>query len=873
MLKILEIRALRGPNRYSKFQSIYMLLDIGEFEEKPTDVIPGFIDNLLALLPSLQEHRCSIGKPGGFIERLHRGTWIGHVVEHVSLELQCLAGIEVGFGKTYTTEQKGIYEIVCRYIDEAAGIYAAKQAVALVEEVIAGNAFDLDNTLKTLKDIYKQNQLGPSTEAIIAEAKQRDIPVIRLDENNFIQLGHGIKQRRIQATLTDDTSALGVEIADEKAITKQVLMKAGIPVPRGQLVTTLHGVINVANEIGFPVTIKPNVGNHGRGVTVKVENETELKLAFASAKKLNKQVMVEKHLQGNDYRALVIDGKFVAAALREPAHVIGDGKSTIKMLVNKVNEDPKRGDGHTHLLTTITIDNMTKRFLKFNNYKLSSIPPFGEKVYLKGTGNLSTGATACDITDQVHPEVKFMCERISRIVGLDCLGIDIIAQTLEQPLNSATDGIVEVNAAPGFRMHIEPTIGTGRNVAKQFVEMLFPADADFEMPIIAVTGTNGKTTTAKLIAHALKHTGKTVGFAGTTGVEIDGVSIFEGDYSGPEGAAVILREPCVDYAVFEVARGGIIRRGLGFENCNVGIVLNVAEDHLGLGGVNNLEELSQVKATVIESVRSNGTSVLNADDPIVRGLKERGAGGVTYFTMDPNNKAVLEHLHAGGTAVVCDGQTIFIRAGAVCIGDLPVADIPLTMNGAAVFNIENVMAAVAALHGLGLDINAIRNGIATFHPDVKQNPGRLNLIDFTTFKVLIDYGHNPAAIRALGNALHSLTAGRKIAVASGTGDRMDEHIMDFGQSLSDLYDYIIIADQEPRNRPLGETANLVMKGALQNGFDQNNMEIIIDTTEAIDKAFTLVQPGDLIVVQCDDFQAVLNRIMEHFEKRLQQVVV
>ena len=845
---------------------MFMLLDIGEFEAQPSDTLPGFTDRLVTLVPSLHGHGCSVGEPGGFIQRLQRGTWAGHIVEHVALELQCLAAMEVGFGKTYDTSGPGIYKIVYRYRVESAGLLAGREAVALVEATARNRPFDIGAVITQLKELRENDLLGPSTHSIVEEAKRRGIPTLRLNKVSLVQLGYGSKQRRIQATMTDRTSALGVEIADEKSRTKELLRRAGIPTPKGATAGCLADAGRVAEDVGYPVTVKPEVGNHGRGITARVSDAAELEAAFAAARGICDSVIVERSLTGFDFRVLVINGNLVAAALREPAHVVGDGTSSIRQLIDDVNKDPRRGVGHERMLTAITIDLMTERLLSFQGYRIDDVLPADVKLYLKSTANLSTGGTARDVTDEVHQDVRLMCERVARLVGMDCIGIDIVAPGLDQPLPPDSAGIVEVNAAPGFRMHLDPTEGRARNVARPFVEMLFPSDVSFDVPIVAVTGTNGKTTTGKLIAHALKYSGKKVGFAGTTGVEIDGVPIVSGDYSGPEGSGIVLREPTVDYGVLEVARGGILRRGLGFDGCSVGVLLNVAEDHIGVDGVEDLEELALVKSTVIEVVGDSGVSVLNADDPIVVGLKDRAGGQLILFSLHPENETVASHLGSGGTAVVLQDGDVVIHSAEPSIHLLSVLDVPVTLSGVATFNISNVLAAVAALHGLGIPVDMIRSGISTFHPSATQNPGRLNLIDFVNFKVIVDYGHNVPAVKALGSVLPHITKGRKIVVAHGTGNRLDEHIKVFGAALAEVYDHLIVADADPRHRGPGETSGLVRAGALESGLADEKVEVVNDPIEAIDRAFGIVESGDLIVVQADEVEPMLKRVMEHFER-------
>ena len=867
-MKILELRALRGPNRYSRSPTIFMLLDIGEFEERPSDSLPGFPERLVEVLPSLHGHRCSIGEPGGFIQRLRRGTWAGHIVEHVALELQCLAGMEVGFGKAYNTSEHGIYKIVYRYLVESAGLLAGREAVALVEAIARERPFDAEPIVAELIEMRENDMLGPSTSSVVEEAKRRGIPTLRLNNASLVQLGYGAKQRCVQATMTDRTRALGVELADEKFRTKELLQRAGLPTPKGFIVGSIDDARRAAEDIGFPVAVKPNIGNHGRGITAHVADAKELKPAFAIAREVCEFVVVEKSLTGVDFRVLVINGKLVAAALREPAHVIGDGTSSIRQLIDGVNADPRRGIGHERVLTVVTVNDLTERLLALGGYKVDDVLPANEKLYLKSTANLSTGGTARDVTDEVHQDVRLMCERTSRLVGLDCIGIDIVAPGLDERLDPGSAGIVEVNAAPGFRMHLAPTEGKARNVAKPFVEMMFPSDESFDVPIVAVTGTNGKTTTAKLIAHALKYRGNVVGLAGTTGVEIDGVAIVSGDYSGPEGARMVLSEPTVDHAVLEVARGGIIRRGLGFEECHVGLLLNVADDHIGTDGVEDLEGLALVKSTVIEVVRDTGVSVLNADDPTVVGLKDRARGQVIYFSLQEENATVREHLRSGGTAVLLQDGNVVIRSAESLVNVLPVIKAPISLRGAATFNTANVLAAVAALHGLDMPVHTIRQSISTFHPSATQNPGRMNVIDFANFKVIVDYGHNVPAVEALGHVLSQITTGQKIVVAHGVGNRLDASIEMFGTALATVYDYIILADVDPRHREPGETPALVRRGIIDAGFPRDRTEVVINALDAIDRAFDIVRPGDVIVVQFDEVEPMLNQVMKHFERRI-----
>jgi len=860
-MEILEIRALRGPNYFSRYQTIYMLLDIEEFENRPSNEIPGFVDRLESLFPSLKEHRCSRGYEGGFLERVEEGTWLGHVVEHVALELQCLANMEVGFGKSLSTDEAGVYEIAFRYRVEEVGIEAGREAVRVVEALTEGEKPDKDEIIKKLKKIRDENMLGPTTEAIVREASEREIPKIRLNEHSYIQLGYGKNQRRIQASMTDNTSAIAMEIADEKRRTKEILEEAGISVPTGEAVTNLEDALEVAKNLGYPVAVKPNVGNHGRGISSRVEDSEELKLAFKEARRVHPQVIVEKYLTGFDHRLLVIDGELVAASRRNPPFITGDGDSTIQELIDELNSDPRRGIGHEKTLTKVEIDGMTKRILEQKKYDLDTVLPEGDKLFLKSTANLSSGGTATDVTDSVHPKTKMMAERIADIIGLDVMGIDMIVSDVKKPMDQNDGGVIEVNAAPGFRMHLDPYEGKERNVAKPVVDMLFPPGAESSVPIVAVTGTNGKTTTVRLISHILKMDGKGVGVACTDGLFRGNDLLKEGDFSGPQGAKFVLREKNIDHAVLEVARGGILRRGLGFEESEVGVFLNVARDHLGEGRINTIEEMAHLKGVVIESVKPSGKAVLNAQDPNVLKFKERVRSESILFSLDPEIEAVRKHTIDGGTVVTVENNQIVIKKEDNVWKVVEVSRIPITLEGKAAFNIQNCLAVVASSFALGIALESIKNGLLTFQSSTSQNPGRMNIIDIHGLKIMIDYGHNRPAVEALSEILDNLTEGEKIVVCQGTGNRKVEDIIDFGRTIGKVYDKVIINDADPRYRKPGETAEYVKKGVLESGLSEDRVEVILDELESIDAGFETATKGDLLVVQpCE-----IDKVIEHIE--------
>ena len=865
-MDILEIRAIRGSNYYSRYQVIYMELDIGELENQPSNKIPGFAKRLQSLIPTLKQHYCSRGYEGGFLERVKAGTLAGHIVEHVSIELQCLANMEVGFGKTLGTNANGVYDVVYRYRDEEAGIQAGKDAVKIVESLFHGKKVDLKSIILGLKEIRETSLLGPSTQSIIKEAQKRGIPFIRLNSESYVQLGHGVKQRRIQATIMDDTSTIGVEIADDKKRTKDILSQAGIPVPDGEEVASLKEAYKVAEDIGFPVVVKPLVGHHGKGISTNVRDRKGLKLAYSDANQIHDYVLIEKHLNGFDYRVLVINGEFIAAANRSPTPIIGDGESTIKQIIDRINKDPERGYGHEKVLTKIQVDKMTKRLLRKNNLTLKTVLPKEKKIYLKSTANLSMGGIAIDVTNEVHPLVKSMCERISKIIGLNVIGIDIIAPSLrEAPLGNGC-GVVEVNAAPGLRMHLKPYKGKSINVAKPIIDMLFPPGTEGTIPIIAVTGTNGKTTTVRLISHILKYSGSIVGTTCTDGIIIGNSMVIEGDYSGPAGAQLVLMDSTIDHAVLEVARGSIIRRGLGYDESDVGVFLNVSGDHIGEGRINTINDLARLKGTVVETIKPSGYAILNADDPLVMAFKDNIKAESILFSTDPTNPALTEHISMGGGVVTVDNNHIVIRKEDIESLVANLIDVPITLEGNALFNVSNALAATAAVYALGLKIEDIQAGLVSFNPTIGQLPGRMNLIDIGNIKVMIDYGHNASAIKALAELIPHLATGRKISVNHGTGNRLEDAIMDFGRAIGGIYDKIFLSDADPRNRPFGETPKLVLDGVLSTGFSEDSVIILDDERKAAIAALEEARDGDLVVIQACDVQQIIKDVLDYKER-------
>lgn len=864
-MKILEIRAMRGPNYWSirRHFLIVMKLDLEELEERPTHLIDGFADRIEAQFPSMYVHECSEGHAGGFFKRVREGTWMGHVVEHIALEIQTLAGMDVGFGRTRSTAEHGVYHVVFTYMEEKAGIFAAKSAVRIAQALVDGVEYDLEADIQRLREIREDERLGPSTGSIVEVAASRGIPWIRLNRHSLVMLGYGVNQKRIQATVTSQTSSIAVEIACDKEDTKNLLEAANIPVPRGRIIYDQEDLDAAIESIGFPLVIKPINGNHGRGATIHIRTREEAIEALAAAKKISRAVICERFITGLDHRLLVINYRFVAAAKRTPAMVTGNGKSTIQQLIDEVNKDPRRGYGHEKVLTAIKVDDSTLGILADKGLSLESILKDGEVLYLKATANLSTGGTATDVTDLVHPHNVFMAERIARIVGLDICGIDIMTDDISLPLGETGGAILEVNAAPGFRMHLAPTDGLPRNVAEPVVDMLFPPGTPFRIPVIAITGTNGKTTTTRLMAHIAKTAGYKVGFTTTDGIYINNILMQRGDCTGPQSAEFVLKDPTVDFAVLETARGGILRAGLGFHRCDIGIVTNVAADHLGLKDIHTLEDMARLKSVVVESVMPSGYSILNADDELVANMARNVQSKVAYFSMDEHNPLVRTHCEKGGIAAIAENGYITVCKGNWKIRVEKIVNIPLTFRGKAVFMIQNILPAVLASYLRDFRIEDIRLALETFIPSPVQTPGRMNMFEFKQFTVMVDYAHNPAGFQAIAKFLERIDARPKIGIIAGVGDRRDEDIVALGTLAAKMFDEIIIRqDRNLRGRSEEEIIQLMMQGVY--GVDRNkNTTIIPSEREAIDHAFKKAVKGSFIVICSDVVPDALDQVMKY----------
>lgn len=855
---------MRGPNYWSvrRHHLIIMRLDIGELEERPTDTIPGFYERMKEAMPSLLSHRCSEGHEGGFFERVQRGTWMGHVIEHIALEIQTLAGMDTGFGRTRSTGEHGVYNVVFSYLEEEVGRYAAKAAVRIAEHLISGEPYDLEADITRMREIREETRLGPSTGSIVEEAVKRGIPYLRLNGQSLVQLGHGVHQKRIRATITSRTSNIGVEIACDKEETKELLESYEIPVPRGRVVRTEEGLAEALDRIGYPCVIKPIGGNHGRGATIGVKTWEEACVALEKAKQISRRAVVERFITGLDHRLLVIDHKFVAAAKRTPAAVVGDGQRTIRELVAEVNLDPRRGYGHEKVLTQIEIDDHTEKLLTRRDMTPDSVPAKGETIHLKATANLSTGGTATDVTEMVHPFNVFLAERISRIIDLDICGIDIMTDDISQPLPETGGAVLEVNAAPGFRMHLEPTEGIGRNVAEPVVDMLFPPGTPSRIPIIAVTGTNGKTTTTRLIAHIMRNVGHKVGMTCSDGVYIMNRLLMTGDCTGPVSAQFVLKDPLVNMAVLETARGGMIRSGLGFEHCDVGICTNVAADHLGLKDINTLEELANVKSTVPRSVRKEGYAILNADDDLVMAMRKQCESRIALFSLDENNRLIRQHCKLGGLAAIYENGFITIAKGEWKLRIEKAVNVPLTYGGKAVFNIQNVLPAVLAAYVQGVKIEELRQALATFVPSPAQTPGRLNIFQFKNFQVVVDYAHNPHGFEALGRFLSKVPDTPKIGVIAGVGDRRDEDTMNLGRLSAQMFDEVIIRqDRNLRGKSDDDIIALLVKG-IQEVDPDKKYKIMKKEDEAIRHAIGTAPKGAFVVLCSDVVPDALQLVLK-----------
>jgi len=868
-MKIIEINAMRGPNYWSirRHKLIVMVLDLEEMEALPSNKIDGFNDRLKAMFPTMYEHRCSVGEPGGFFQRVDEGTWMGHIIEHIALEIQTLAGMDVGFGRTRGYGEEGVYNVVFAYMEESVGRYAAEVSVNICKALIAGEPYDLTDDIQHMRELREESRLGPSTGSIVEEAESRGIPWIRLNKYSLCQLGYGANQKRIQATVTSETSSIGVELACDKEDTKFLLEQAEVEVPKGDIIRRERSLEDACNHVGFPLVIKPVDGNHGRGITVDIQNYDDALIAFHHAKESSRNgaIIVEKFIKGDDYRLLVINNRLVAAAKRTPAHVIGDGKSTVQELIDEVNRDPRRGYGHENVLTQITVNELTEAIIKDAGYSLGSVIPNEEMLILKDTANLSTGGTAEDVTDIVHPSNISMAERISKIIDLDICGIDIATTDISKPLSETGGAVLEVNAGPGFRMHLAPTKGLPRNVAGHVIDKLFPKGDTGRIPIIAVTGTNGKTTTTRLIAHMAKMNGYRVGYTTSDGVYIQNRLLMTGDCTGPASAEFVLKDPTVNFAVLESARGGLLRAGLGFKKCDIGIVTNVAADHLGLKGIHTIEQLAKVKGVIPETVLPSGYAILNADDDLVYDMRRAVECNVALFSMDENNPGIKALQRIGGITAVYENGYVTICRGEWKMRIMKAENIPLTYGGKAKFMIQNVLPAILAANIQGFSIEDMKAALETFIPSASQTPGRLNMFKFENFTILLDYAHNPAGMLALKKFTDELDATVKVGIIAGVGDRREEDTNQIGSIAAEMFDEIIIRqDKRLRGRTEEDLINMLHDG-IKMVNPNKKTTIIPSEKEAITYAVKNAVKGSLIILCSDvipDALALVQRFKE-----------
>jgi cyanophycin synthetase len=857
-MELRKVFALRGPNIWANFSVLEAWVDLGPWKDSPSDSMPGFNDRLMAWLPTMIEHRCGIGERGGFFQRLRTGTYLAHILEHVTLELQTLAGSDVGYGKARELLGEGYYKVAVEYEVEELARAALETGRRLLMAAILDQSFDVEAEVVLLRKVYQKHSLGPSTKAIVDAAAARGIPWRRLNTGSLVQFGHGVKQRRIVAAQTDRTGAVAEEIAQDKDLTRDLLSAAGIPIPCGRPVDDAADAQAAAEEIGLPVVVKPRFGNQGRGVAVNLRTLEQVAAAYVAACEESSNIVVEKFAPGDDFRVLVVGDRVIAAAKRVPAQVFGDGNRSISQLIDEVNRDPRRGEDHATSLSKIKIDAVAMGVLAEQGYMPDSVPAAGTKVVIRRNANLSTGGTAEDVTDLIHPQVAARCIEAARVIGLDIAGIDVVAGDISVPLEAQSGVIVEVNAAPGLRMHVEPSSGKPQPVGDAIVTLMYgPASSsgtgdDGRIPTVAVTGTNGKTTVTRLIAHMFARSGLNVGMTCTDGIYIGGRRIDNGDCSGPKSARNVLANPTVEAAVLETARGGILREGLGFDRCNVAVVTNIADgDHLGIAGIDTPEQIATVKRTIVDVVGPKGYAVLNADDPLTFAMAEKCKGGSIYFTRKTDLAAIGDHLAKGGRAVFVREGEIICREGQVETVVAGLDEVPLTHGGMIGFQVENALAAVAAAWGLELPWDVVRDALATFASDMQMCPGRFNLLKIGEATVVVDYGHNPSALVALIDAIEEMPHERRIAVYSAAGDRRDVDMIRQGELLGDAFDVVILyEDHYLRGRNPGDIIRLFREGA-DRGSRVDEVHDLQGATKSLQKALQIARPGDLLLLQAD----------------------
>ncbi len=866
-MKILDIYDYHGRNIYSHRPVVKMIIDLENLYDTTTKELGDFNNLLLENFPGLKNHYCSPGHEGGFVERLKEGTLVSHVIEHLAIELQCMLGYDVFFGKTRVYKEPSTYYIIYEYINE----YCAKEFGYAAQEIISSliryDTSMIDRAMDQLHRMMEESELGPSTKAIVEEAKRRNIPYRRLGKDSLLQLGYGCQMRLMEASLPDTTSCIAVDLAKNKYWAKKMLMEHLIPVPDGDIAESEYEAIYLAEKIGYPIVIKPLDANQGKGVSANLGDEKAVRAAYRLASDYGKQILIEKYIKGRDYRILVVGDHVAAAAERKPPFVIGDGVHTIAELVNEENKNPQRGIGHTRPLSRINLDLITEDFLYRSGFKVDDIPSPGAYICLRENGNLSTGGSSRDCTAEIHPLNAAMAVKAARVIGLDIAGIDVVMDDISKPLTPANGGIIEINAAPGLRMHLSPMEGQSRNVAADIIDMMYPQERPSSIPIISITGTNGKTTVTRVISHVLSLTGRKIGMTCSTGTFIDNECISRGDNTGPGSARLILYNQEVEIAVLETARGGIIRSGLGYDLADIGIITNIADDHLGQDGINTLEDLAFVKSLVVEAVKPTGFAVLNADDGMTAHILPRVNCNIVLFARNSDNKLLQDHLDKGGIAVVAEDGLVRFYKNNKMIELMAVEAIPITFDGKAGCNIENSLAVMAGLLALGIPEQTIRLGMMSFKPDATANAGRLNLFELGEFQVLIDYGHNRSGYQSAIEFINALEPVRSVGIIGMPGDRPDQSIVEVGKIAGQAFSRIYIKeDHDLRGRAAGEVANLLYIGALGAGVKSEDIKIILSETDALREALASALPGDLVVLFYEHFEPVLAIIQEYLGK-------
>jgi len=865
-MQILKVNKLRGPNIWANSPVLEAWVDLEELKDTSSEMIPGFNERLMAWLPSLVEHRCSVGERGGFFVRLRRGTYMAHILEHVALELQSLAGTPVGFGRARETNVDGIYKVAVAFREEKLGLACIDKAFELILAAVHDSSFDVEAEVSKLRDFAHDVCLGPSTKAIVDAAKARGIPWRRLNESSLVQLGYGHNQRRICTAEADSTSAIAESIAQDKDLTRMLLKTIGVPTPEGRPVESAEDAWEAAQDIGLPVVVKPQYGNHGRGVATNLQDRQQVEAAYVAAREEGSSIICERHAPGDDYRVLVIGGKMVAAARREPAHVFGDGQSTVQQLIDVVNKDPRRSDGHSTSLSFIKVDAVALGVLLEQGLTPDTVAPLGKKVLIRRNANLSTGGTAADVTDLVHPDVARQCVEAARVIGLDIAGVDVVAQDITQPLQGQRGVIVEVNAGPGLRMHIEPSSGLPRPVGQAIIDMMYPENNNGRVPIVSVTGVNGKTTTTRLIAHLVACSGKKVGMTCTDGIYIAGRRIDSGDCSGPQSARAVLMNPSVEAAVLETARGGILREGLGFDMCDVGVVTNIGEgDHLGLADIETIEQLAKVKRCIIEAVHKNGFGVLKANDPLTAEMAEKCKGAVVFFALDGDDPVLMAHRVKGGRGAFVRDNAVILAEGNTDFVLLSLDRVPLTHNGRIGFQVENVLAAASACWALGMPCEQIRLGLESFSSHMDKVPGRFNLMEIHGATVVVDYGHNQSSLLAIAETLDQFPHPSRTVIYSAAGDRRDVDMIRQGEILADHFDRIILyEDNYLRGRQPGEIMTLFKQG-MDGGKRVKEIHEVQGWQNAVDRALKLIRKGEFLLMQADTIDEAVQYLHHSIE--------